>query len=71
MAEQKPVPCRHFALCDRQETGEPCLRGEQVVAIWVLRSVRREIANRQQFAVFIEEEGEFHLQRYVAASLRC
>ena len=50
-AQPEPVAGRDLALGDRHETGEPGLRGEQVVATGIEPVLGDEIADRQQPAI--------------------
>ncbi len=54
---------RYVALGDGDETRQPGLRREQIVAAGVEHALPRPVADRQQLAVRIEQEAVAHFQR--------
>jgi hypothetical protein len=62
-AEPEPVTRGDVALRDGDEAREPRFGGEQVVTGVVERTVRGAIPDRQQLALPVEQEPEFHRAR--------
>ena len=62
----EPVLGRDVALGDREEAREPRFGGEEVVAVRVALAVARQIADRQELALGVEQEAVVHRHREVA-----
>ena len=52
------------ALGDRHEARQPSLRSKKVVTAGIERALGRQIPNRQQKAVRVDEKAEFHRHRH-------
>ena len=57
---------RDIALGDGDEAGQPRFRGQQIVAIGVETSFRHAVADRQELALGLEQEVEFHRFEHIA-----
>src|SRR5579862_3065270 len=59
-AEPKPMARRHLVFGDGHETCQTRLRGEQVIAARVKRTLGRAVADREESAFRIEQKAELH-----------
>ena len=60
------MPCRNIPLRYRKQAGQPCFRGEQIVAAGVEAIVSKGIAYRQQFPLGIKKKREIHRKCHLA-----
>ncbi len=71
--QPEPVARGHVALGDGEEACQACLGSQQVVAGRIQASVGGAVADREQLALAVHEEAEFHgareLQRHVGQAL--
>src|SRR5207302_1333517 len=68
--EPEPVHARHLAPGDRDEAREPRLRGQEIVAPFVERSVGDSIAGGEGPAGLVEQECEIHPVEELARGVR-
>ena len=59
-SQGKPMILRQLVLGNENETGQPRLRGEQVVIRGIAAAVAHAVADRQQIARGIIQEAKIH-----------
>ena len=65
-AQAEPVSRGNVAFGDCKEAGQTRLGSQEIVAVLIERAFVREISDRQQLPVVIEEEIELHRKRHRA-----
>ena len=55
---------RNVTFCDRDEACKPGLRGQEIITTRIEAVVGNAIADRKEFARWIEEKAKVHLVEY-------
>ncbi len=62
-AEPEPVAGREVSFGDREDTRQPRLRRQKIIAIWIQSGIGNEKSDREQLARTVEEKAKLHLHR--------
>ena len=65
-SEPEPVTGRYVAFGDREETGQPRFRRQEVIAIGIQSGFGNEKSDREQLAHRVEEKAKLHRHRHRA-----